>query len=70
MEDEMAKSRAKYKMGTTVIKTHEQLKNTRFVWWYGKPMSTIVLANMQYGLVTRWLEAGMLVEAVLKEVEE
>lgn len=63
----MGKSRARYTQGTNVIRTHEQLKNTKLIWWHGKPMNVSFLMGMQYNLVTGWIERGMLVEAVLKE---
>ena len=63
----MGKSRARYMQGTNVIRTHEQLKNTKLIWWYGKPMNVSFLMRMQYNLVTGWIERGILVEAVLKE---
>ena len=66
----MAKSRARYQQGTTTIKTHEQLKRTKLIWWHGKPMNVSFLMRMQYNLVTGWIERGILVEAVLKEENE
>ena len=63
----MGKSRARYMQGTNVIRTHEQLKNTKLIWWYGKPMNVKFLTRMQYNLIAEWIERGILVEAVLKE---
>ena len=62
----MSTSRARYMQGTNVIRTHAQLKNTKLIWWHGKPMNVSFLVGMPYNLVSGWLERGMLVEAVLK----
>lgn len=66
----MSKSRARYQQGTTTIKTHEQLKHTKLIWWHGKPMNVSFLIGMPYRLVAEWIDRERLCEAVLKEEDE